>query len=538
MVYFRMNKLLTLLTGVAFCASAQTDTTQLINQFFSNYNNATPGATVLVAREEKVLYHKAFGLADLEHYIPNTTETVFECGSVSKQFTATAALILANQGKFSLSDDIRKFIPELPVYDAPITIQHLLNHTSGLKDWGSVGELTGWPRTTRQYTNALALHIITKQKTTNFTPGTEYSYSNSNYTLLTYLVERVSKKSLAAFTDSVFYKPLRMTSTQWRDNFREIVPNRAIAYTRSGSRYEQQMPFEHVHGHGGLLTTTSDLLKWNQLLANTAYLGKQVSEWRIMQGKLKNGKTLSYASGITVNDFNGQTEISHSGATAAYRSWLAYYPKEKLSVILLSNDARFELGRIARGIAEIYLGKGKETVMKPRPVISLTSVQQQKWVGLFKQVAGSGFIELTKTDGNILANGTEINPIHPDTLSNSNFQLAHLNGRGLLMRNNNGDTSRYKPVKSPNMTSGALAKLAGEYWSADAEASFTIKIINNAIVYWRSPDVEVKLNSVYLDAFEDDDYWLYEFARDKKGNVTGAYISLSRAERVPFLKTK
>lgn len=533
-----MIKLALLFTSVSFCAAAQTDTTQLINQLFSNYNNATPGATVLVARGEKVLYQKAFGLSDLEHNIPNTTETVYECGSVSKQFTATAALVLANQGKFLLTDDIRKFIPELPVYDAPVTIQHLLNHTSGLKDWGSVGELTGWPRTTRQYTNALALHIITKQKTTNFTPGTEYSYSNSNYTLLTYLVERVSGKSLAAFTDSVFFKPLGMTATQWRDNFREIVTDRAIAYTRSGGRYVQQMPFEDVHGHGGLLTTTSDLLKWNQLLANTAYLGKQVSEWRTMPGKLKNGKTLSYASGITVNDFNGQVEISHSGATAGYRAWLAYYPNTKLSVILLSNDARFELGRVSRSIAEIYLGKSQKTETKPRTGITLNAAQQQKWAGLFKQVTGTGFLEIKNTDGKLRVNGNEINAIHPDTLANTNYRLVQLNSRGLLMQNNSGDTSRYKQVKLPNMTSEGIAKLAGEYWSADAEASFTIKIVNNSVVYWRSPDVEVKLNPVYLDAFEDEDYWLYEFTRDKKGNVTGAYVSLSRAERVPFVKTK
>jgi CubicO group peptidase (beta-lactamase class C family) len=161
-----------LLTGSAV---AQIDTTKVIDQLFAKYNNATPGASILIARGNTIIYNKAFGLADLEHNIPNTTETIFECGSVSKQFTATALLVLAREGKLSLDDDVRKYIPELPIYNAPITIQQLLNHTSGLKDWGSVGSLTGWPRTTRNYTNALALHIITKQKTLNFTPGTEYS---------------------------------------------------------------------------------------------------------------------------------------------------------------------------------------------------------------------------------------------------------------------------------------------------------------------------------------------------------------------------
>lgn len=531
-------KILPLLFLIVFVAAsqAQPDTIQSINQLFSGYNNATPGATVLVARGNQILYHKAFGLADLEHRVPNTTETVFECGSVSKQFTATAALLLADQRKISLSDDIRKFIPELPVYDAPITIQHLLNHTSGLKDWGSVGELSGWPRTTRVYTNALALRIITKQKTTNFTPGTEYSYSNSNYTLLTILVERVSKKSLASFTDSVFFKPLQMTSTQWRDNFREIVPNRAIAYSSSGGRYEQQMPFEHVHGHGGLLTTTSDLLKWNQLLANLTFLGKPVTDWRVMKGKLKNGKTLSYASGLTINDFNGHTEISHSGATAAYRSWLAYYPKTKLSVILLSNDARFELSRVAQGIAAIYLGKPKEVELGQRATLTLTSDQQKKWSGVFKQIRGGDYFELSVQEGKILLNDTEIKAVHADTLVNRRLTLAYINEKEIMVINPSGDTALHKKVSPPKLSPAHLSGLVGEYTSTEADAAFTIQIINNAVVYTRMPDEEVVLKPAFLDAFSDKNGWLYEFTRDKKGNVNGAYISLNRAERVPFKK--
>src|SRR5689334_6554519 len=140
------------------------DTIAFINKIFSKWNNATPGGSVLVARGNKILYHKAFGLADLEHNVPNTTETIFESGSVAKQFTAASIALLASEGKLSIQDDVRKYIPELPVYQSPITIYHLLHHTSGLKDWGVVGGLTGWGRTTRVYTQELGLQIICKQK--------------------------------------------------------------------------------------------------------------------------------------------------------------------------------------------------------------------------------------------------------------------------------------------------------------------------------------------------------------------------------------
>jgi CubicO group peptidase (beta-lactamase class C family) len=475
-------------------------------------------------------------LADLEHNVPNTTETIFECGSVSKQFTATAILVLAREGKLSLEDDVRKYIPELPVYDAPITIQHLLNHTSGLKDWGSVGALTGWPRTTRAYTNALAIHIITLQKRTNFTPGTQYSYSNSNYTLLTEIVERVSKKTLARFTDSVFFKPLGMTSTKWRDNFREILRGRAVAYSTSSDKYQQMMPFENVHGHGGLLTTTQDLLKWNLLLANPVFLGERVDRWRKKQGVLKNGKRLGYASGININDFNGQTEISHSGATAGYRGWLAFYPKQKLSIIFLSNDSRFDIGKYAQGIAKLFLGGPEEKPQKEIKYVPLASNEQQKWSGFYRQKGDANYFSLNVENGKMISDGTEVKAIHSDTLRLNSWVKLTWKKNDLLTINGAGDTSTYKRVPPPDLSATNLKSLVGSYYSEEAETTFKILADGTAIYYWRDPNTKEKLKPVFKDAFVNEDYWLLEFLRDKKNQITGATISVDRAQRVPFKK--
>lgn len=342
-----------ILCSIAQTASSQAiDTLSQIDKLFSSWNNATPGGSILVARGEKVLYRKAFGLADLEHNVPNTVSTIFEAGSVSKQFTAYSILLLDSEGKIRLSDDVRKYIPELPVYQKVITIQMLINHTSGLKDWGSIGSLTGWPRGTRDYTLPLALHIICKQKSTNFIPGDEYSYSNSNYTLMVEIVQRVTKQSLEDFTRERLFKPLGMNSTRWRSNFRDVIPGRAQAYSKTENGYELEMPFEHIYGHGGLLTTTSDLLIWNQLLEKHDALYDK----RIQRGLLNNGSDLSYAAGIQHGDVNGVAEIGHSGATAGYRAWLAYYPQKKLSIILLSNEANFAPVEAGHQIAEIYFG--------------------------------------------------------------------------------------------------------------------------------------------------------------------------------------
>jgi CubicO group peptidase (beta-lactamase class C family) len=345
--------------------SQENDTTSRIDKLFSSWNNSTPGGSIIVARSEKVLYHKAFGLSNLEGNIPNTTETIFEAGSVSKQFTAYSILLLESEGKLKLTDDVRKYVPELPVYEAPVTIQHCLNHTSGLKDWGSVGSLTGWPRGTRDYTTPLGLHIMGKQKSTNFKPGNEYSYSNSNYTMLTVIVERLSKQSLEDFTRDRLFKPLGMTHTRWRSDFRDVVPGRAQAYSRNEQDYELNMPFEHIYGHGGLLTTTGDLLIWNRLLDKHDALYMK----RVEEGKLNNGKSITYAAGIQHGYVTGQAEIAHSGATAGYRAWLAYYPSKKMTIALLSNDANFPVVDAGKDIAKIYFGEGEErTIREPDPV--------------------------------------------------------------------------------------------------------------------------------------------------------------------------
>lgn len=530
--------LLTLLLFICFLKSQSqaTDTIALIDKLFWRWNNATPGGSVLVAQGDKIIYHKAFGLADLEHNVPNTTETIFESGSVAKQFVAASILLLASEGKLSVNDDVRKYVPELPVYNAPIIIQHLLNHTSGLKDWGSVGELTGWPRTTRVYTQELALQIMIKQKSLNFTPGSEYSYSNSNYSMLVNIVERVSKQSLADFTRTRFFEPLGMTNTQWRDNFREVVPNRSVAYSKSGSTYQQLMPFENVHGHGGLLTTTSDLLKWNSLLEKHQIGGDQVYNWRVQKGKLNNGKEISYAGGITVNSFNGFKEISHSGATAGYRAWLAYYPQKKITIILLSNDASSSVAASGVEIAKLYFGQ-TISMKKERKFITISADDAKRFTGMYRSIRNFDVFGIEYKDGIILSHGRTLNPTHRDTLYSENF-IWIASKPGIILVKSLQDTSSYRKVNPPDLNPKSLQSLSGTYYSEEAEATWSVEIKNAEVWVNVKPGLSNKLKPTFQDAYLGAEDELYEFKRDKKGNVIGLDVSASRAERVPFAKKK
>ncbi|HWI18570.1 MAG TPA: serine hydrolase domain-containing protein, partial [Vicinamibacterales bacterium] len=245
-------------------AQAIVDVDKEVDAIFSKWSTSTPGCAVGVSVADRPVMLKAYGMADLEHDVRNTPNTIFEAGSVSKQFTAMAVMLLVKDGKLSLDDPARKYLPELPDYKVPLTIRHLLTHTSGLRDWGSVASIAGAPRTTREYTHGHVLDIVSRQRALNFTPGDHYSYSNTGYNLSAVIVSRVSGMPFAEFSQQRIFKPLGLANTSWRDDHTRIVKGRAMAYTDTNGTFTNEMPFENVHGNGGLLTTVGDLLKWNQ----------------------------------------------------------------------------------------------------------------------------------------------------------------------------------------------------------------------------------------------------------------------------------
>src|SRR5438270_2958870 len=293
-----------------------------VDRVFAKWTADTPGCAVGVAAGGKPVLAKGYGMADLEHDAAITPDTIFEAGSVSKQFTAASILLLAREHKLSLDDLVRKYIPELPAYSPDITIRHMLNHTSGLRDWGSVAAIAGWPRTTRVHTHAHVLEIVHHQKALNFPPGTRWSYSNTGFNLAAIIVERVSGASFQDFTRAHLFAPLGMTHTSWRDDHTRIVKRRAIAYRERDQTFSIDMPFENVYGNGGLLTTVGDLLKWNEHF-DAAPEGDPLSTVEQQRaGTFNDGRTHGYALGLFVGKYKGLREVFHSGSTAGYNAFL------------------------------------------------------------------------------------------------------------------------------------------------------------------------------------------------------------------------
>ena len=344
------------LIGTTAPTSGQSLPIAELDALFASWSSTrVPGCAVGVARNGDPVLLRAWGMADLEQGVANTTGTIFEGGSLAKQFTSAAVILLALDGKLSLEDDIRSWLPEIPDYGTPITVRHLMTHTSGLRDWGSVAAIEGWGREDRSHTHAHVLEILARQSALNYTPGERYSYTNSGYNLLAMIVDRVSGMPFAEFSRERLFEPLGLEHTQWRDDYRRLVPGRASAYSFRGDEVIVNRPIEYVHGNGGILTTVEDLLRWDEVVRTGGPFGERFATEMHRQAVLNDGTTISYASGVQVEEYRGQRRVSHTGSTAGYRGFLGRYPDQGLSVSLLCNAANVNPGAIGNRVADLFL---------------------------------------------------------------------------------------------------------------------------------------------------------------------------------------
>lgn len=468
-------------------------------------NPDSPGCAVAAGRGGQRIATNAFGLADLEHSVPNTHDTVFEAGSVSKQFTAAATLLLVEEGKVKLDDDIRKYLPEMPDYGKPVTIDHLMNHTSGLRDWGVVAGVTGWPRGTRAYTNDDALRIAVAQRSLNYLPGSEYSYTNTGYNLLAVIVERVTGQSLAAFTKARLFEPLGMTNTSWRDDFQRVVKNRALAYRPAGSgRYEEDRPFESAYGNGGLLTTVSDLMIWNSALTS-GKLGANVTAQLQERATLSNGQRITYARGLIVNEYKGAATVSHSGATGGYRAWLERFPESSLSIAVLCNSSNINPGEIARKLADAALD------LQDAPAKSIAEQGLDAKAGMYVNTSTGATLWFDVADSIIkLRGGPALTPVGGGRFQSVTGQFVFNGADSFTLTDNSGQPTRFERTE-PVKLDASLDRYVGTFASAEASGvryavtSGTAGTITLQLLDRRDPKFAppIILKPTYKDAFED-----------------------------------
>lgn len=348
--------LATLCFSIAAPAAASAPAPRQVDALFAQWNKPdTPGAVVAVLKDGKTVFQGAYGMADIERDAANRAATSFHIASISKQFTAFAIHLLAQDGKLGLDDDVRKYLPELPDYGTPITINELLHHTSGLRDQWNLLALAGW-RMDDVITEDDVLNIVRRQKSLNFKPGQEHLYCNTGYTLLGLIVKRVSGQSLQAFTQERMFAPLGMQHTHFQDDYRTLVKGRASSYVRGVDGAYQYVALSYSNvGATSLFTTIDDLARWDQNFYDGKVGGMALLARMQSKGTLANGKVLPYASGLAMIDYRGLDLVEHGGADAGFRAELMRFPKQHLSVMILSNAGDLNAGKLARDVADLYL---------------------------------------------------------------------------------------------------------------------------------------------------------------------------------------
>jgi CubicO group peptidase (beta-lactamase class C family) len=509
-----------------------------VDAVFARWDSTfTPGCAVGVSDAGRIVLERAYGMADLEHLAVNRPDTIFEAGSVSKQFTAAAVLLLAGEGKLALDDPARKYVPELPDYGVPLTIRHMLQHVSGLRDWGTIEELAGWPRTTRAYTHAHVLDIVSRQRALNFTPGTDWSYSNTGYNLAAIIVSRVAGEPFAEFTRKRIFEPLGMTRTSWRDDFTRVVPDRAVAYADRSGGFTTDMPFENVHGNGGLLTTVGDLLRWNENFVTMTVGGAGLVKLQQTPGTFNDGREHDYGFGLFIREYRGLREVSHSGSTAGYRAHLLRFPDAHVSISVLCNVTSGNASRFAYQVADAYLGDRLAPVTRPASVPVPADVLAAR-AGLYRSLKTGEPLRVTVQEGSLVIRGSAL-----VALSATNFRQGAteitFDGDGAGRSNQvrfafpNGTSEQYARIDPWTPTAAELAAYAGTYTSDEVEVSLTLSVEDGALVVKRRPDTRATLEPVYADGFESP-LGLIRFNRDTGGRVTSLSVVTGRAWDVRF----
>jgi CubicO group peptidase (beta-lactamase class C family) len=529
-------------------AAARTD------RVFAQWDRSdSPGCVVGVFRDGRIAYARGYGMANLELGVALSPQSVLDIGSTSKQFTAMAVVLLARQGKLSLDDDVRRFIPELPVYERPITIRHLLTHTSGLRDYLTLWYLAGVDDADFT-TDDEALDIIARQKALNFPPGEQRLYSNSGFFLASVIVERVSGKTLAQFAEEHMFRPLGMRHTRFNDDHTAVIPGRATGYARRpGGGYSTAMSDFEQTGDGGVLTSVEDLQRWDENLYTGQVGGRAAVDQLHERAVLNNGRTEPYALGLIVDTYRGLRRVRHGGSWAGYRAELMRFPDQRFSVAVLCNLAGTEPTTLARRVAEIYLAPAfaqaaddsPQRSRQPMPV-ALAARDMERYAGLYLSPK-TGELRRVRVGGDSLLlsdlrTALPLEPVAADRFRvpgtqpgpEVRFDASRPSSYRLDLIYSSGDTLTFERVAEASPTARELASYAGTYWSDEVAAEYRLEVKNGALMLRRRRSEPLVLTPTYADAFSGEGV-LYRFTRTR-GRVTAMLVDAGRIRNLRFVK--
>jgi CubicO group peptidase (beta-lactamase class C family) len=513
---------------VATPAHAQQDRAARVDSIFRSITAETPGCAAGVSQNGKVALTRYYGLGDLEKRTPLGASSLFDIGSTQKQFTATSILLLAQDGRLSLTDDIRKHLPELPDYGHKVTVDNLITHTGGIRDW------TGLLPLAPEGTDVHAL--LLRQRGLNFVPGTEWAYSNGGYELAKMIVARASGMSFADFTRKRIFEPLGMKSTAYVPDIMQAGTNAAMGYQKEGAGWKPYMRLGNNRGGGAIVSTITDMLTWQDALAS-GKLGTAVTTKLHEQTRLTTGRKLDYARGVIVDSTPGGVVISHSGGAAGFSTWMGRIPEHNLSVAVSCNfDPVSATALAGRVIDDVFLppvDSAKLARWRATRPVAAPAVDVTSRAGLFFDERTGAPMRLGVNNGRLqVANGPPLVPVstatfrvaRPSTFfrSQDDFVMTFVDADHIEFKSMEGEVTRYRRAQPYTASAADLQSVDGRYESAELGSVFEIVPGTSAIAmrFENAPDKSMELTPVERDAYMLR-MMLVRFQRDASGKVTG-----------------
>jgi CubicO group peptidase (beta-lactamase class C family) len=506
---------------------------------------------VAVVRDGRLVFAKGYGLADLEHRIAITPSTVFDVASVSKQFAGLAIAMLVEEGKVRLDDDVRTYLPELPVLAAPITIRHLVHHVSGLRDWPGTLAVAGW-----RFDDVISfdqiLRFASHQRSLNFVPGAEYTYSNTGYNLLAAVVERVSGQSFRQWTDERLFAPLGMRRTFFRDDHTVVIPDRAFGYARAtDGTWRATTNNLTALGSSSLMSSVEDLARWVINFDSARVGGRAAMNRARTRGVLNDGSTIPYAYGLSHGEYRGRPTIAHSGSWASFVSYLVHFPAQRAGVIVLANSPIVNPSRAAFQVADVFLG-GDFTVPSPEPsrpptAVPMTAAALDAYTGTYRLGPG-WYVDIRREGAALYAQATNEGRVLMVATSPADFWVAAYNASMTFARGADGRVTHlvFRGKSSPRLpdtppTAAPATDFVGEYFSEELDATYRVQLRNDSLLLVHRRHGVLPLTRRYAEDFGTSQWFLKSvaFTRDPGGRVAGFVLNVDERSRdIAFRKVR
>jgi CubicO group peptidase (beta-lactamase class C family) len=520
-----------------------------VDKLLSNYNFKNgPGLSLAVIKDGAIVYKKGFGIANLEYGIPITTSTVFQVASVSKQFTVFSILLLEQEGKLSIDDDIRKYLPEMPDYGHIITLRNLANHTSGIRDNTDLANMIGTSEAD-MFSNDDAVKLITSQKGLNFIPGDEFQYCNSGYILLAEIVKRVSGQTFAEFTQSRIFNPLKMNNSKFVDESGTIIKNCAYSYYKFDNTYKKSILNHSFVGSTGLYTTIDDLSLWamnfgKKTIGNDAIFNKMKEK-----SKLNNGEVIPYGLGLENQDYKGLNVVFHGGGIGRYGSRIIIIPEQNFAIVYMCNSTDFHPFDIVYPIVDYYL-TDKETIPS-KPTIDKTLLKN--YVGDYEIFPRTGYIFTFSIDNDTLfqqVKGDE-NRVKLLQISDNEFTFPNYPHSKFVFEKTNGQRSNFVKwhisdfsykgqrieIKEFDTEYVNTSELVGIYFNAEINTTYSFVLKDNNLFATHSRIGEISIMAFQPDFFVSNIGGI-EIIRNDLKKVIGFNLSGQGFKSMRFDKIK